>query len=93
MRARSSQKRIAFNAYSFYNYIAALSVLSQEYLQLELQRILSILFDSMDPSPFARNSFWGMSIGMALTWLSGLGISQVSMQRFLAVPTIKEAQK
>lgn len=36
MRARSSQKRIAFNAYSFYNYIAALSVLSQEYLQLEL---------------------------------------------------------
>ncbi|XP_066587928.1 sodium-coupled monocarboxylate transporter 1-like [Prorops nasuta] len=52
-----------------------------------------IVFWNMDPSPFARNSFWGMSVGMVMTWLAGLGISQVSMQRFLAVPTLKEAQK
>lgn len=52
-----------------------------------------IVFWNMDPSIFARNSFWGMSVGMVLTWLSGLGISQVSMQRFLAVPTITEAHK
>ncbi|KAG7201898.1 hypothetical protein KM043_004612 [Ampulex compressa] len=52
-----------------------------------------IVFWNMDPSIFARNSFWGMSVGMVLTWLSGLGISQVSMQRFLAVPTIIEAHK
>ncbi|KAL6443072.1 hypothetical protein ACFW04_002798 [Cataglyphis niger] len=47
----------------------------------------------MNPSPFIRNSFWGMSVGMTMTWLASLGISQVSIQRFLAVPTIKEAQK
>lgn len=47
----------------------------------------------MNPSPFIRNSFWGMSIGMTMAWLSSLGIGQMSMQRFLAVPTIKEAQK
>ncbi|KAK2575162.1 hypothetical protein KPH14_002566 [Odynerus spinipes] len=52
-----------------------------------------IVFWNMDPSPFARNTFWGMSVGMALTWLSSIGISQVSMQRFLAVPTITEARK
>lgn len=47
----------------------------------------------MDTSPFTRNSFWGMTVGMTMTWLSSLGISQVSMQRFLAVPNIREAQK
>ncbi|XP_032679849.1 sodium-coupled monocarboxylate transporter 1-like [Odontomachus brunneus] len=52
-----------------------------------------IVFWNMDPSPFVRNSFWGMSVGMVMTWLAGLGISQVSMQRFLAVPNIKEAKK
>ncbi|KAL6443066.1 hypothetical protein ACFW04_002798 [Cataglyphis niger] len=52
-----------------------------------------IVFWNMNPSPFIRNSFWGMSVGMTMTWLASLGISQVSIQRFLAVPTIKEAQK
>ncbi|KAG5318278.1 SC5A8 protein, partial [Pseudoatta argentina] len=52
-----------------------------------------IVFWNMDPSPFTRNSFWGMSVGMVMAWLASLGISQVSMQRFLAVPTIEEARK
>ncbi|CAK9805709.1 Sodium-coupled monocarboxylate transporter 2 [Anthophora quadrimaculata] len=52
-----------------------------------------IMFWNMDPSPFIRNSFWGMSVGMSMTWLTGLGISQVSIQRFLAVPNIREAHK
>lgn len=52
-----------------------------------------IVFWNMNPSPFIRNSFWGMTVGMTMTWLAGLGISQVSMQRFLAVPNIREAHK
>lgn len=52
-----------------------------------------IVFWNMDPSLFTRNSLWGMSIGMTMTWLAGLGISQVSMQRFLAVPNIREVHK
>ncbi|XP_017888932.1 sodium-coupled monocarboxylate transporter 2-like [Ceratina calcarata] len=52
-----------------------------------------IVFFNMDPSIFVRNSFWGMSVGMVLNWLAGLGISQVSMQRFLSVPNIREAHK
>ncbi|KAI4499585.1 hypothetical protein M0802_005481 [Mischocyttarus mexicanus] len=52
-----------------------------------------VIFWNMNPSPFTRNSFWGMSLGMSATWLVGLGISQVSMQRFLAVPTMTEARK
>ncbi|XP_076245140.1 sodium-coupled monocarboxylate transporter 2 [Calliopsis andreniformis] len=52
-----------------------------------------IVFWNMNPSPFVRNSFWGMSVGMVTTWLAGLGISQMSMQRFLAIPNIKEVYK
>ncbi|XP_076751553.1 sodium-coupled monocarboxylate transporter 1 [Xylocopa sonorina] len=52
-----------------------------------------IVFWNMDPSLFTRNSFWGMSVGMTVTWLAGLGISQVSIQRFLSLPTIKESYK
>ncbi|XP_053994281.1 sodium-coupled monocarboxylate transporter 2-like [Hylaeus volcanicus] len=52
-----------------------------------------IVFWNMDPSLDIRNSFWGMSVGMTVTWISGLGINQVSMQRFLAVPNIREAHK
>ncbi|CAL7946567.1 unnamed protein product [Xylocopa violacea] len=52
-----------------------------------------IVFWNMDPSPFTRNSFWGMSVGMVMTWIAGLGISQISIQRFLSVPNIKEAYK
>ncbi|XP_076280092.1 sodium-coupled monocarboxylate transporter 1 [Lasioglossum baleicum] len=52
-----------------------------------------IVFWNMNPSLFTRNSLWGMSVGMTMTWLAGLGISQVSMQRFLAVPNIREVHK
>ncbi|XP_012277365.1 sodium-coupled monocarboxylate transporter 2 [Orussus abietinus] len=50
-------------------------------------------FWNMNPSPFVRNSFWGMSVGMVLTWTSSLGVTQGSMQRFLSVPTVKDARK
>ncbi|XP_076635648.1 sodium-coupled monocarboxylate transporter 2 [Colletes latitarsis] len=52
-----------------------------------------IVFWNMDPSPYVRNSFWMMSVGLTANWLSGLGINQMSMQRFLAVPNAREAHK
>lgn len=75
--------------------ILFLKILSSSFCLVAISRTEIFLpyADSMDPSPFVRNSFWGMSVGMVMTWLAGLGISQVSMQRFLAVPNIKEAQK
>nr|XP_012219270.1 PREDICTED: sodium-coupled monocarboxylate transporter 1-like isoform X2 [Linepithema humile] len=45
-----------------------------------------LIFFDMDPSPFSRNTFWGMSIGMTVTWLGHLGIHPGVVQRFLSVP-------
>ncbi|XP_046738917.1 sodium-coupled monocarboxylate transporter 1-like [Diprion similis] len=51
-----------------------------------------IIFFDMNPSPFVRTSFWGISIGMTTTWISGIGISQNSLQRFLSVPSLSDAR-
>ncbi|RLU23719.1 hypothetical protein DMN91_003925 [Ooceraea biroi] len=45
-----------------------------------------LIFFDMDPSPFARNTFWGMIVGMTVTWLGHLGIHPGTVQRFLSVP-------
>ncbi|XP_011639285.1 sodium-coupled monocarboxylate transporter 1-like isoform X2 [Pogonomyrmex barbatus] len=45
-----------------------------------------LIFFDMNPSPLARNTFWGMAIGMTITWLGHLGIHPGAVQRFLSVP-------
>ncbi|XP_024944571.1 sodium-coupled monocarboxylate transporter 2 isoform X2 [Cephus cinctus] len=52
-----------------------------------------LIFFNMDPSPFTRNTFWCMSIGALASWVSEYGVSQGSIQRFLAVPSIGDARK
>lgn len=47
----------------------------------------------MDPSPFVRTSFWTVSLGLSVVWISNLGVNQGCIQRFLAVPDIKFAKK
>ncbi|KMQ90977.1 sodium-coupled monocarboxylate transporter 1, partial [Lasius niger] len=45
-----------------------------------------LIFFNMDPSPFARNTFWGMIVGMTATWIGHLAIHPGTVQRFLSVP-------
>ncbi|XP_018360380.1 PREDICTED: sodium-coupled monocarboxylate transporter 1-like isoform X1 [Trachymyrmex cornetzi] len=45
-----------------------------------------LIFFDMDPSPFARNTFWGMTIGMTTIWIGHLGVHPGTVQRFLSVP-------
>lgn len=47
----------------------------------------------MDPNPFKRNTFWSIGFGMTVTWISGLGVSQGCIQRFLSVPDLKKARQ
>lgn len=47
----------------------------------------------MNPSPFVRTSFWTLTVGMTTAWVAKLGVSQCSIQRFLAVPNIEVAKK
>lgn len=47
----------------------------------------------MDPSPFARSTFWGVTVGLTTAWTANISVNQGCMQRFLAVPTLKDAKK
>ncbi|XP_075225885.1 sodium-coupled monocarboxylate transporter 2-like [Lycorma delicatula] len=48
---------------------------------------------NMDPNPFARNTFWTVTFGMSILWISHLGIHPSSIQRFTALPRYKDAVK
>lgn len=47
----------------------------------------------MDPDPLVRSSFWTIAFGLTTTWVSQLGVTQTSIQRFLAVPNIQYARR
>lgn len=47
----------------------------------------------MNPSPLVRTSFWTVGFGMTVMWISHLGVSQSSIQRFLSVPDLKSAKR
>uniref|UniRef100_A0A182LRU4 Sodium/solute symporter n=1 Tax=Anopheles culicifacies TaxID=139723 RepID=A0A182LRU4_9DIPT len=46
-----------------------------------------------DPNPILRHSFWIMLLGAPVWICEGLACSQDMIQRFLSLPTLKEAQK
>ncbi|XP_075225889.1 sodium-coupled monocarboxylate transporter 1-like isoform X3 [Lycorma delicatula] len=48
---------------------------------------------NMDPNPFVRNTFWTVSFGMSILWISHLGIHPSSIQRFTALPRYEDALK
>ncbi|XP_015112809.1 sodium-coupled monocarboxylate transporter 1 [Diachasma alloeum] len=50
-----------------------------------------LVFFNMDPSPFQRNTFWGMAIGMTFHFTSHMSINQGFVQRCLAVPSRRDA--
>ncbi|KAI1292155.1 Sodium-coupled monocarboxylate transporter 1 [Halotydeus destructor] len=47
----------------------------------------------MDLNPLARLTFWTISIGETLKWISTYGFNQAMVQRYLAVPSLKQAQR
>lgn len=47
----------------------------------------------MNPDPFVRSSFWTVSIGLSVMWISLMGVNQSSIQRFLAVPNLRKARQ
>lgn len=61
-------------------------------IKLNLINIL-ILCYSMDPSPFVRTSFWTVSLGLTVSWISSMGVGQKDLQRFLSLPDLKAARK
>ncbi|KAJ3663285.1 hypothetical protein Zmor_007588 [Zophobas morio] len=49
------------------------------------------IFD-FDPDPTKRDSFWAVTLGVAAFWLSMVGIHQSCVQKFLSLPTFREAK-
>ncbi|OXU29062.1 hypothetical protein TSAR_015177 [Trichomalopsis sarcophagae] len=50
------------------------------------------IFD-FNPSPFVRNTFWGMAFGTLFTSLSHFAVGQKFIQRFLAIETQADINK
>lgn len=48
---------------------------------------------SIDPNPGKRHSIWSLIIGGYFTWVTIYGVNQSQVQRYLTVPTIKQARK
>ncbi|KAK3921900.1 Sodium-coupled monocarboxylate transporter 1 [Frankliniella fusca] len=47
---------------------------------------------NMDPSPYARCTFWNVGVGACITIVLNLGAGPSSVQRFLSVSTLREAR-
>ncbi|XP_058797234.1 sodium-coupled monocarboxylate transporter 2-like isoform X2 [Phymastichus coffea] len=48
---------------------------------------------NMSLSPYVRKSFWGMTISYTTLFLTHFGVSQNCMQRYLSIPSLKDAKK
>lgn len=51
-----------------------------------------MFLQSFDPDPTVRHSIWALAIGGYVTWVSIYGINQAMVQRYLSVPTLRDAQ-
>ncbi|KAM7409603.1 hypothetical protein PAMA_001202 [Pampus argenteus] len=51
-----------------------------------------INFNSFEVDPLQRYTFWSLSVGGALVWLSMYGVNQAQVQRYIACRSEREAQ-
>ncbi len=51
-----------------------------------------ILSCSFDPDPSAKNTFWELIVGVMVMRLGLFGVSQVTVQRYCALPTLRKAK-
>lgn len=49
------------------------------------------LSGSFDPNPGVRHTFWTLVVGGYFTWVTIYGVNQAQVQRYLCVPTKKQA--
>ncbi|KAJ9575563.1 hypothetical protein L9F63_007571, partial [Diploptera punctata] len=52
-----------------------------------------IQFFDMNPSPFARLTFWTVTIGFTFPCVNGLGVNQGMVQKYMSLPTLKQARR
>jgi len=45
-----------------------------------------------DTDPLIRHSFWGLTVGGMVGWLSTYGVNQASVQRYSSLPTLNKAR-
>uniref|UniRef100_A0A146KR03 Sodium-coupled monocarboxylate transporter 2 n=2 Tax=Lygus hesperus TaxID=30085 RepID=A0A146KR03_LYGHE len=50
-------------------------------------------FFNMDPDPTVRLTFWSSFIGVTFFWSAHFAFSPASMQRYISLPTYRDAQK
>ena len=51
-----------------------------------------LFFANFDPNPAIRSSFWTLLVGMTTTVMSYNGVQQMSVQRFVSLPSLRSAR-
>lgn len=49
-------------------------------------------FSSINPSPYDRQTLWGVLIGGFFYWTSFNSVNQTMVQRYMSLPSLKKAQ-
>lgn len=52
----------------------------------------SLLYHSINPSLYERQSFWAVLIGGFFYWTSFNSVNQTMVQRYMSLPTLKKGQ-
>lgn len=70
---------------------------AQKYIKrFEKSTLINAEFDvslpSFDPDPRKRYTFWTLTVGGAMVWLSMYGVNQSQVQRYISCRTEKQAQ-
>jgi len=50
------------------------------------------VYVSANPDPTARHSVWSLVVGGAVAWMGTYGCNQASVQRYCAVPTLRDSK-
>lgn len=53
---------------------------------------LALLSSSFNPDPRSRYTFWTLTVGGTLVWLSMYGVNQAQVQRYVGCRTEKQAK-
>lgn len=51
-----------------------------------------LIFGNINPSPYERQTLWGVLIGGFFYWTSFNSVNQTMVQRYMSLPTLKKAQ-
>ena len=87
MQNRKKKPLFSLETLAYAKYIHGIN-----YKKTAVYEIKFFLFPRFRLNPTIRHTFWNLLCGAAIGWMAIFGISQASVQRYSALPTLKKAR-